>query len=47
MTLEMLAQERIDAKGLVTESVGFEKFPEAFERLKQPSDQIKVMLKPH
>ena len=47
MTLEMLAQERTDVKGLVTESVGFEKFPEAFERLKQPSDQIKVMLKPH
>ena len=47
MTLEMLAQERIDVKGLVTESAGFEKFPEAFERLKQPSDQIKVMLKPH
>ena len=47
MNLEMLAQERIDVKGLVTESVGFEKFPVAFERLKQPSDQIKVMLKPH
>ena len=47
MTLEMLAQERIEVKGLVTESVGFEHFPEAFERLKQPSNQIKVMLKPH
>lgn len=47
MTLEMLAQEHIDVKGLVTESVRFEKFPETFERLKQPSDQIKVMLKPH
>ena len=47
MTLEMLSQERIEVKGLVTESVGFEQFPEAFERLKQPSNQIKVMLKPH
>ena len=47
MTLEMLAQERIEVKGLVTESVGFEQFSEAFERLKQPSNQIKVMLKPH
>jgi len=47
MTLEMLAQERIDVKGLVTESVGFKQFPEALERLKQPCDQIKVMLKPH
>ena len=47
MTLEMLAEERIDVKGLVTESVGFEQFTEAFERLKQPSDQIKIILKPH
>ena len=47
MILELLVQERIDVKGLVTESVGFEKFPEAFERLKQPSNQIKVMLEPH
>jgi len=47
MTLEMLAQERIDVKGLVTQSVGFEEFPEAFENLKRPSDQIKVMLEPN
>ena len=47
MTLEMLAQERIDVKGLVTQSVGFEQFPEAFENLKRPSDQIKVMLEPN
>jgi len=47
MTLEMLSQERIEVKGIVTESVGFEQFTEAFERLKQPSNQIKVMLKPH
>ena len=46
MTLDMLAQNRIDTKGLVTKSINLEDFPQAFEDLKKPSDQIKVMLEP-
>lgn len=46
MSIDMLAQGRIDAAGLVTHAVGFESFPGAFEALKKPSDQIKVMLEP-
>ena len=46
MVVDMLAQGRIDAAGLVTGSVGFDEFPGAFEALKRPSDQIKVMLAP-
>ncbi len=46
MALDMLAQGRIPASGLVTHAVGFDDFPTAFEALKRPSDQIKVMLEP-
>ena len=46
MTLDMLAQNRINVAGLVSESVNLEKFPAAFERLKKPSGQIKIMLEP-
>ena len=46
MAVDMLAQNRIDAAGLVSHAVGFADFPAAFEALKQPSDQIKVMLEP-
>jgi len=44
--IEMLGRERIDASGLITERVGFEAFPSAFEALKRPTDQIKVLLTP-
>jgi (R,R)-butanediol dehydrogenase/meso-butanediol dehydrogenase/diacetyl reductase len=47
MAVDMLAQGRIDAAGLVTQSVGFDDFSAAFEALKTPSAQIKVMLSPH
>jgi (R,R)-butanediol dehydrogenase/meso-butanediol dehydrogenase/diacetyl reductase len=46
MTLDMLAQGRINAAGLISHTVGFDAFPESFEALKRPSDQIKVMLEP-
>ena len=46
MTLDMLAQNRIDAIGLISESVNLENFPRVFEELKKPSNQIKVMLEP-
>lgn len=46
MAVDMLAQGRIDVEGMVTHSVGFDEFSQAFEALKKPSDQIKVMLTP-
>ena len=42
----MLAQGRINAAGLISHTVNFDAFPDAFEALKKPSDQIKVMLEP-
>jgi (R,R)-butanediol dehydrogenase/meso-butanediol dehydrogenase/diacetyl reductase len=47
IVVDMLGRERIDASGLVTSRVGFDTFCQSFEALKQPSDQIKVMLEPH
>jgi (R,R)-butanediol dehydrogenase/meso-butanediol dehydrogenase/diacetyl reductase len=44
--IEMLAKDRIDASGLISDRVGFAAFPAAFEALKRPTDQIKVMLTP-
>jgi (R,R)-butanediol dehydrogenase/meso-butanediol dehydrogenase/diacetyl reductase len=47
IVVDLLGRGRIEASGLVTDRVGFERFSEAFEALKKPSDQIKVMLEPH
>jgi (R,R)-butanediol dehydrogenase/meso-butanediol dehydrogenase/diacetyl reductase len=47
IVVDMLARGRINAGGLVTDRVGFDTFCAAFEALKKPSDQIKVMLEPH
>ena len=46
MTVDMLGRGRIDAASMVTDSVGFDAFPEAFERLKNPGGQVKVILEP-
>jgi (R,R)-butanediol dehydrogenase / meso-butanediol dehydrogenase / diacetyl reductase len=47
IVVDLLGRGRIAAGGLVTDRVGFDTFCQAFEALKQPSDQIKVMLAPH
>jgi threonine dehydrogenase-like Zn-dependent dehydrogenase len=44
--IDLLARERIDPRGMVTSHVGFGEFCAAFEALKRPSDQIKVVLEP-
>lgn len=44
--IDMLGSGRIKASGLITNHVDIDAFPTAFEALKTPSDQIKVMLKP-
>ncbi len=41
-----MAADRIDAQAMVTDTVGFADFPQAFEALRTPSHQCKVMLKP-
>jgi threonine dehydrogenase-like Zn-dependent dehydrogenase len=47
IVVDLLGRGRIAAAGLVTDRVGFDTFSHAFEALKKPSDQIKVMLEPH
>jgi threonine dehydrogenase-like Zn-dependent dehydrogenase len=47
IVVDLLGRGRIEAGGLVTDRVGFDTFAAAFEALKKPSDQIKVMLEPH
>ncbi len=44
--ISFLAQERLKVDHLVTHKVGFDAFPDAFEALRKPTDQCKVLLKP-
>jgi 2-desacetyl-2-hydroxyethyl bacteriochlorophyllide A dehydrogenase len=44
--VDMLAQGRIDPSGFVTDRVGLDAFPAAFEALKTPSTQCKVLVQP-
>ena len=46
LTLDMLAAERIAGLPMVTDTVDLARLPDAFEALKQPSTQCKVMLDP-
>jgi (R,R)-butanediol dehydrogenase/meso-butanediol dehydrogenase/diacetyl reductase len=46
MTLDMLASQRIDPSAMLTDIVGFDAFADAFEALKHPSHQCKVLLEP-
>ncbi|MGH0030558.1 MAG: zinc-binding dehydrogenase, partial [Myxococcota bacterium] len=45
-TLRMLDQGRIASEEMVTDVVGFDRFSQAFEELKQPTTQCKVLLEP-
>jgi (R,R)-butanediol dehydrogenase/meso-butanediol dehydrogenase/diacetyl reductase len=46
LTLDMLAAERIAGEAMITDVVDLAALPAAFEALKQPSTQCKVMLQP-
>ena len=46
LVIDALANGRIDAAGLITDRVDLAGFPDAFEALREPSGQIKVMLEP-
>jgi (R,R)-butanediol dehydrogenase/meso-butanediol dehydrogenase/diacetyl reductase len=41
--LAMLAENRIDVSAMVTDIVGLDELPEAFEALRTPSHQCKVL----
>jgi (R,R)-butanediol dehydrogenase/meso-butanediol dehydrogenase/diacetyl reductase len=44
--VDMLAAQRIEASTLITDILSFEAFPTAFEALRTPSRQCKILLKP-
>ena len=44
--VDMIASDRIDVDGLVTDIVSFEQFPDAFEALRTPTNQCKILLDP-
>lgn len=46
LIVDLLAGDRIDPAPMVTDSVGFEQFPDAFEGLRTPDQQCKIMLNP-
>ena len=46
LAVDMLAAGRIHASAMITRTVGFEQFADAFEALKRPSTQCKVILEP-
>jgi (R,R)-butanediol dehydrogenase/meso-butanediol dehydrogenase/diacetyl reductase len=45
-TVEMLARRRIDAAPMLSETVGWDAFPAAFEALRTDKTRVKVMLEP-
>jgi (R,R)-butanediol dehydrogenase/meso-butanediol dehydrogenase/diacetyl reductase len=45
-TIDMLARGRIDAAPMLSETVGWEAFPAAFESLRADKTRVKVMLEP-
>ena len=46
LTVDMLARGRVDASPLVSEAVGWDAFPAAFESLKRDKSRVKVLLEP-
>jgi (R,R)-butanediol dehydrogenase/meso-butanediol dehydrogenase/diacetyl reductase len=44
LTIDMLGQGRIRGEPMLTDSIGLEELPDAFEALKQPTSQCKVVL---
>jgi 2-desacetyl-2-hydroxyethyl bacteriochlorophyllide A dehydrogenase len=44
--VDMIASDRIDVEGLITDVVSFDQFSDAFEALRKPEHQVKVLLDP-
>lgn len=47
VVIDLLAAGRIDPRPMLTDVIDFAKLPAAFEALRKPTNQCKVMLKPH
>ncbi|MCB9871626.1 MAG: alcohol dehydrogenase catalytic domain-containing protein [Ectothiorhodospiraceae bacterium] len=47
IVVDLLGRERIDPSAMVTAAVDLDHFPHAFEALRRPTDQIKVMVEPN
>ena len=47
LVLDLLDSGRIDPRPMVTDVVDLEQLPAAFEALRTPSTQIKVMVRPN
>jgi (R,R)-butanediol dehydrogenase/meso-butanediol dehydrogenase/diacetyl reductase len=45
-TLDMLRAERIAPRGMITDLIGLDELPQAFEALRKPSTQCKVIIQP-
>lgn len=43
MVIEMIARDRIDALALITDRVTLDELPDAFEQLRTPGSQCKLM----
>ncbi|MCH9670252.1 MAG: alcohol dehydrogenase catalytic domain-containing protein [Gammaproteobacteria bacterium] len=46
LTIDMIERGRVDVASMVTDVVGFDEFAAAFDALKTPDEQCKVLLKP-
>lgn len=46
-SLHDMAEGRIDPNPLVTEQIGIEQVPDAFARLANPEDQVKILVRPN
>ena len=44
--IDLIGRERIDPSGMISQCVGFDSFPSAFESLKTPSESLKSLLEP-
>lgn len=46
MVIDMIARDRIDALALITDRITLDQLPDAFERLRTPNGQCKLMVSP-
>jgi (R,R)-butanediol dehydrogenase/meso-butanediol dehydrogenase/diacetyl reductase len=47
LVLDLLVAGRIDPRPMITDVVSLEQLPDAFEALRKPTTQIKVMVRPN
>ena len=45
--IDALAKGRADASPMLTQIIGFGELPAAFEALRKPTDQCKLLIDPH